>query len=126
MAEAEQTTVDGLLDFSLLDYLAFRCGCLCLSDLRGIHSEPDLPRGGEYPGKGVFPQKLGRGPGLPGRGHCGRPAAGSAGGIGAMKKVRSGNAPLFTPFSHILGLRQVHNGHFVGYPVLCTCLRDFL
>ena len=39
MAEAEQTTVDGLLDFSLLDYLAFRCGCLCLSDLRGIHRE---------------------------------------------------------------------------------------
>ena len=32
----KQITVDGLLDFSLLDYLAFRCGCLCLSDLRNV------------------------------------------------------------------------------------------
>ena len=39
---AEQTrrpTVDSLLGFSLLDYLAFRCGNLCLSDLRSIPSE---------------------------------------------------------------------------------------
>lgn len=35
-AEAERATVDSLLGFSLLDYLAFRCGCLCLSDLRYV------------------------------------------------------------------------------------------
>ena len=34
--EAERATVDSLLGFSLLDYLAFRCGCLCLSDLRYV------------------------------------------------------------------------------------------
>ena len=39
MAADEQATVDGLLGFSLLDYLTFRCGCLCVSDLRGVHSE---------------------------------------------------------------------------------------
>lgn len=38
-AETERATVDSLLGFSLLDYLAFRCGCLCLSDLRGVHRQ---------------------------------------------------------------------------------------